>query len=106
MVSVCENEAPSRHTICRWLANFSTGVETAQVLRALGLTALSHPPYSLDLDLSDYTLFNKMKDVVRDQQVQSSTELHAIVRSWRSNTPHRMVFQSPQGPSSQMAEVL
>lgn len=49
---------------------------------ALAITVFTYPSYSLDLSPPDYTLFNKMKDTVKRQHIQSSAEMHAIVCRW------------------------
>lgn len=55
--------------------------------RGVGLQCVATPSVFARLGPSHYTLFDKIKDAVRGQHVQSSAKFYAIVRRWCTITP-------------------
>jgi hypothetical protein len=47
-----------------------------------GWELLSHPPYSLDLALSDHHLFRPLKDHLRDHHYETEEGVQEAVQSW------------------------
>ena len=51
-------------------------------MKVCGLTALSHPPYSLDLAPSDYYLFTHLKKHLRGKRFNIKDDLKEAVTNW------------------------
>ena len=60
-----------------------TNLETPTALDRLGLRTLPHPPYSPDLAPSDFFLFPKLKDYLKDNRYETDEDVkNAAVLSW------------------------
>jgi len=55
---------------------------TQKKLAYLGFQCLDHPPYSLDLALSDYHLFPGVKKQLNGRRFSSDTEVIAAAETW------------------------
>jgi len=60
---------------------------TQKKLAYLGFQCLDHPPYSLDLALSDYHLFLGLKKQLKDHHFFSDTEVIAALETWLDGQP-------------------
>ena len=68
-------------------ARHHTAVHTVDTLRALKFEVLKHPPYSPDLEPSDFHLFGPMKEHLRGQKFSDDNEIMLVVQSWLKTTP-------------------
>jgi histone-lysine N-methyltransferase SETMAR len=55
---------------------------TQKKLAYLGFQCLDHPPYSLDLALSDYHLFPGLKKQLKGRHFSSDAEVIAATETW------------------------
>jgi len=55
---------------------------TQDLLVSFGWDIVTHPPYSLDLALSDYHLFNKLKEFLGGQRFSNDEEVQDAVENW------------------------
>jgi len=55
---------------------------THKKLAYLGFQCPDHPPYSPDLDLSDYHLFPGLKKQLKGHHFSSDTEVTAATETW------------------------
>jgi len=55
---------------------------TQKKLAYLGFQCLDHPPYSPNLDLSDYHLFHGLKKQLKGHHFSSHTEVTAAAETW------------------------
>ena len=63
-------------------ARTHTSLKTLEHIVNLGWTVILHPPYSLDLALSDFCLFGPMKDGLRGQHFPSYAAIVQAVEQW------------------------
>jgi histone-lysine N-methyltransferase SETMAR len=59
-----------------------TSAAINDAIARLGLTLLPHPAYSPDLAPSNFHLFPKLNEDLRDQNFSSDKEIKAAVRRW------------------------
>jgi len=60
---------------------------TQKKLAYLGFQCLDHPPYSLDLALSDYHLFSGLKKQLKGCHFSSDAEVIAAAETWLDRQP-------------------
>jgi hypothetical protein len=65
-----------------------TAAFTMATLLKLKWDVLPHPPYSQDLDPSDYHLFGPMKGFLGSKRFRNINEVIAAVQSWIHKQPH------------------
>ena len=56
-------------------------------IQTLGFTQVTHPPYSPDLAPSDYHLFPKMKEFLRQRTFTDDTSLEKSTLQWLQRQP-------------------
>jgi hypothetical protein len=56
-------------------------------MTSLKFTVVPHPPFSPDLASSDFWLFPKLKDTLKDQHFSLDGEVEAAVHKWISTQP-------------------
>ena len=59
-----------------------TRLKTREVISSFGWTTISHPPYSSDLERSDFPLFGPLKETLRGRRFSSDEEVKTAVRKW------------------------
>ncbi len=62
----------------------------------LGFQCLDHPPYSLDLALSDYHLFPGLKKQLKGPHFSPDREVIAAVETWLDRQPSEFFFSGLQ----------
>ena len=65
---------------------------TQKKLAYLGFRCLDHPPYSLDLALSDYHLFPGLKKQLKGRHFSSDAEVIAAAATWLDGQPSNFFF--------------
>ena len=60
---------------------------TLDTVTSLKFTLVPHPPYSPDLAPSEFWLFPKLKETLKDQHFLSHAEFEKAVRKWISSQP-------------------
>jgi len=65
---------------------------TQKKLAYLGFQFLVHPPYSLDLGLSDYHLFPGLKKQLKVCHFSSNAEVIAATETWLDRQPSEIFF--------------
>jgi histone-lysine N-methyltransferase SETMAR len=63
-------------------ARSHTSARTTAENHCLGFTVLDHPPHSPDFAPSDFHLFSKLKENLREHQVLSDYEVKTAVKMW------------------------
>jgi len=66
---------------------------TQKKLAYLGSQCLDHPPYSLDLAVSDYHLFAGLKKQLEGRHFSSDVEVIAAVETWLVGQPSEFFFE-------------
>ena len=69
---------------------------TEKKLACRGFHCLDHPPYSLDLALSDYHLFPGLKKQLKDCHFLSNAEIIAATETWLDGQPSEFFLSSLQ----------
>lgn len=59
-----------------------TAAATAETVQQLGFERLRHPPYSLDLALSNYHIFGPLKEMQHSGRFTSDDEVKEAVHTW------------------------
>ena len=59
-----------------------TSLKTHEVISSFGWTTISHPPHLPDLALSDFHLFEPIKESLRGRHFSSDEEVKTAVRKW------------------------
>ena len=62
-------------------------------LAYLGFQCLDHPPYSLDLALSDYHLFPGLKKQLKGRYFSSVAEFIVAAETWLDGQPFEFFFE-------------
>ena len=62
----------------------------------LGFQCLGHPPYSLDLALSDYHLFPGLKRQLKGRHFSSDMEVTAAAETWLDGQPSEFFLSGLQ----------
>lgn len=79
---------------------------TQGVAEELGLTMLSHPPYSPDLAPSDFFLFGNLKRVLKGSTFRSSEELLVVVKEKLSQIPKEVLVSVFEGWEIRLSAVI
>jgi len=69
---------------------------TQKKLAYLGFQCLDHPPYSLDLALSDYHLFPGLKKQLKGRNFSSDAEVIAAAETWLDKQPSEFFLNDLQ----------
>ena len=69
---------------------------TQKKLAYLGFQCLHHPPYSLDLVLSDYNLFSGLKKQLKGCHFSSDVEVIAATETWLDGQPSEFFLSGLQ----------
>jgi len=69
------------------IARPHTAAHSLETLKKLNFEVLEHPPYSPDLDLSDYQLFGPLKQALRDRWITTDQQLKETVHAWLVSEP-------------------
>jgi histone-lysine N-methyltransferase SETMAR len=68
-------------------AHSHTAAHTVVTLKKLNFEVLEHPPYSPDLALLDYHLFNPIQQALRGRQFTMEQQLNEMVHVWLVSQP-------------------
>jgi len=77
-------------------ASADWALATQKKLAYLGFQCLDHPPYSLDLALSDYHLFSGLKKQLKGRYFSSNVEVIAAAETWLDGRPSEFFLTSLQ----------
>ena len=69
---------------------------TQKKLAYLGFQCLDHPPYSPDLDLSDYHLFPRLKKQLKGHHFSTNVEVIAATETWLDRQPSEFFLSDSQ----------
>ena len=64
-----------------------TRIRTMEAITSVEWTVIPHPPYSPDLEPSDYHLFGPMKQGLRGNRYGSANEVKIAVLNWLRHQP-------------------
>lgn len=63
-------------------ARLHTSLKTLEAIIKFGWTVLLHPPYSPDLEVTNFHLFRDLKDAVCGTEFETNDDVIRIVRTW------------------------